>query len=441
MSRILHGIEKGLRIYAENSQTVHIDFLFGTGAPAGTSGETAAASIGSFYSDNTGSAAKLYQKNASTSSASDWVLNGTSSAGIGKWRPERVRAVTNDTQGVGVRDMTASPFADDNAPLMVAGDFVVGDFIISDADGTPALLEVTVVSAPNVTFAAAASALAAEDTFVAINYLPDPAGGENRAIVNYNGTILVKIGDIDWAIATGINLSGSYAASSGNVAASDTVEVAIAKLDGVNDNQDTLLGTAQGATSYASFTGDVIPNTSTVAGALQALETELVDTRQNVDDLITLSGVAENATNNGAYTGTTIPDNGTTKQNIQSLETALELITGDYAATTITAAATVDSMLVDSFAAVKWLVQAFEEATPGNKKSFEIFAAHNGTTAADATGTPRNTIYAQLDNGSAFNLTITLDLNGAGVAQVMRLRAASTSAGVTVKVKRIAVIA
>lgn len=384
MSRVLHAIEKGLRIYAENSNTAYVDFLFGSAAPGGDAGDQDAASIGSIYLRDNGS---FYQKTASTNATSDWTLNGSSSAVIGTWRGERIRAVTNDTVSAGARNLSTTPFSDDESPLLTAADFVVGDYVIADADGTPALMEVTAVSSPNVTFAAAANPLVANDTFVAINYLPDSPGAmEGQAIVNYNGSLIVKLGDIDWSLATGINLSGSYVAASGNVAANDTVEAAIAKLDGVNDNQDTLLGTAQGATNLGTFTGTIIPDNSTVKAALQSLETQI---------------------ENGGHTS----------------------------ASAITTITTVDSVLVDNYSAVKWYVVVSEDATPANKKAFEIFALHNGTASADASSVDDDQ-YSILKKGSNFNLSVSVDLNGTGASQVMRLRVASTSAGVSVKAYR-----
>lgn len=103
--------------------------------------------------------------------------------------------------------------------------------------------------------------------------------------------------------------------------------------------------------------------------------------------------------------------------------------------TGITSAQTVDSVLVDSVKAVKWYVQAFEEATPDNIKAFEIFAAHNGTAAADADESD-DTVYAKLSLGANFNLVLSVDVNGSGAGQTMRLRAQSSTAGVTVSVKR-----
>lgn len=379
MARVFFGVEKGLDVNAENGDLL-VRILSGTAAPDGL-GDQSSAPIGSLYlRSGTG---QIYQKTANAGNSGDWQLNSATSAVIGTWRPESVVLVTNEVQGAGTRDVVASPFSDDNGTAVPITEYAVDKYIISDADGTPVLLRISAIAGDSVTFVAAASPLVADDTFTVRNYLPDPDGFENRAIVNFNGSIIVKLADIDWSIATGINLSGSYAAASGNVASGDTVEAAIAKLDGVNDNQDTLLGTAQGATNLGSWTSPVdllFSATSTVKALFQRIGVLLMQMR----------GVQ---------------------------------VTG------ITAAATVDSVPHATVKACKWLVEAFEEATPANRKAFEIFALNNGTDVDD-------TAYAKLDVGANFNLTLSVDISGAD----MRLRAASSTAGVTVTARRIEVV-
>jgi len=78
MGRVLHAVEKGLRLLKENTDAGpgnSVDELFGAGAPPGTSGETDDAEIGSTYRDtNNGD---FYLKQADTSSATDWVKVAT----------------------------------------------------------------------------------------------------------------------------------------------------------------------------------------------------------------------------------------------------------------------------------------------------------------------------------------------------------------------------
>jgi hypothetical protein len=379
MARKFFGVEKGFDIYAENGNLLS-RILSGTAAPDGL-GDQASAPIGSIYLRSGTSG--IYEKITNVGNSSDWQLNGAGSASVGTWRPENIVLVTNETQGAGTRDVIASPFTDDNGTVVPIGSYAIGKYIISDADGTPVLLEITNVAGDNVTFALAASPLASGDTFITTNYLPDPDGFENQAIVNYNGAVVVKISDIDWAIATGINLSGGYVASSGNVAAGDTVESAISKLDGINDNQDTLLGTAQGATNLGSWTAPVtllFSATSTVKALFQRIG----------DLLMQLRGVQ---------------------------------------ATGITAITTVDSVPHATVKCVKWIVEAFEEATPANRKAFEVLAVTDGTNVDDNQS-------GILRIGGNFNLSVTVDISGAD----MRLRITSSTAGVTVTARRIEVV-
>lgn len=378
MGRNFFGVEKGLDIFQENGPLL-ARILSGTAAPDGL-GDQLAAPLGSLYIRS--GAGEIYSKIASNGNAFDWKLGVAAAVTIGKWRG-MVKVVTNDAVVAGVRDLSASPFSDDDGTQLSAADFVVGDFIIANAGATPVLLEVTNVSSPNVTFAAAQYPLETEDTFIAKHYLPDPDGFENKAIVNYNGSTIVKVSDIDWSIATGINLSGSYAAAAGNVLANDTVESAIAKIDGNVDALNTLSGLAQGATTLGSWASPV--------NLLFSATSSIKALFQRVGELLMqLRGVQ---------------------------------VTG------IVAETSVDEVPTATVKAVKWLVEVFEEATPANRQAFEIFALNNGSSVDD-------TQFAKLKVGASFNSTITVDLSGGN----MRLRCASTSAGVTATARRLEVV-
>lgn len=482
MARDLFEQELGLKITDENSDS-GVSILQGSAVPDGVSNKQDEAEIGSIYlRRGTG---ELYQKKANGGAPADWELQG--GAAIGTWRPEKIRVVTGDT-GVtpgAPRNLTTTPFSDDEGTLLTAADFTVGEFAIINE----ILLEVTAVSAPNVTFSTpgSAPALAEGDTFVAINYLPDsPGTQEGQAIVTYNGSNHVKIADIDWNFADGINLAAGYSAASGDVTSSDTVQSALEKIDGNNDAQDTLLGTSQGDTNLGTFSGATISDNNSVKGALQELETAHEEVDQNVDDLITLSGSPENSVDHGTFPGAVIPDNSTTKGALTALEakdeaqdlvineidqnvddlitlsgvpensTSLGAFTG-YGATFFTAVETVksalqkvvnfigglrnvevtgittqvavDSVPVASVGACKWFLYAFEEADPTNVRAWEVWAVNNGTTA-------KETVSHKLKIGS-FNFSVDTDVSGGN----MRLLAESSSAGVTVRVRRVEVIA
>lgn len=380
MSRVFFGVEKGIDIFQENGD-LQARILSGTAAPDGL-GDQSSAPIGSIYlRSGTG---ELYQKIANAGNSSDWQLNGASAAVVGSWRPESLVVVTNETQGAGTRDVVANPFSDDEGTPVPLAAFQVDKHIITDADGTPLLLRISAVVGNNVTFVAASSPLVADDTFVTRYYLPDsPDNQEDQAIVNFNGSIMVKIADINWSLADGISLLPVINDANGPVVGSDTLQVAIEKLEGDSKDLSTLFGLARGAVNLGAFTAPVdllFSATSTVKALFQRIG----------DLLAQLRGVE---------------------------------------ATGITAAATVDSVPHATVKAVKWLVEAFEEATPANRKAVEIYALTNGVAVDD-------TVFAKLDVGSNFNLQLSVDISGAD----MRLRAQSSTAGVTVRARRIEVV-
>jgi len=478
MSRDFFGLEKGIRISEENSDSNIILFV-GQSAPS-SSQEFLDAEIGSMYlriGTN-----ETYKKGVDTGSISDWELQG--SAVVGTWRPEKVRAVSVDSVVSGVaRDLTANPFSDDEGTQLTAADFTEGEFAILDN----VLYEVTDVTSPNVTFTTSNKPLQEADTFVAINYLPDsPAGQEGQAIVTYNGTVIIKIADIDWNFADGISLAAGYSAASGDVTASDTVQSALEKIDGNNDAQDSVLGTSQGDTDLGTFGGSTISDNTSVKGALGELELANEEVDQNVDDLITLSGMPENSIDLGVFTGSVIPDNSNVKGALQALEskdeaqdlvvaeidqnvddlialsgvpenstnlgtftgfggalltatetvkTAIQKITDflgglrTVEVTGITTETAVDQVPIASVSACKWFVYAFEEANPTNKRAWEVWALNDGTSS-------RETVTNKLRFGS-FNFSINTDVSGGN----MRLLAESSTAGVTVRARRIEVVA
>lgn len=389
MSRVLHGIEKGIRLFGENSNT-GVDFLFGSVIPGGTT-DTDAAGVGSLYLQDNG---QLYQKKTAGAGVDKWIRKATlEDLTAIKFRSEKVIAATTQVAPASgaVINLVTNPLTGDDAPTLAAADFPVDSHIIFGVGGTPKLMRVSVSAAPNITVVDVTDPnddLAEGDNFIVESYLPDsPDGQEKQVLVHYTGGAIVKIADFNWALADGISLNGSVVDRNGPVLGTDTLQVATEKLEG--DAKDTA----------------------------------------------TLSGVARGATDLGAFTGRAIADNRKIKEALQDLETALE---ARSQATGVTAQATVDQVLVDNIKMAKWLVHAFEEATPANIKSMEVIAVHNGTNAADATSVD-NSVAGVVKLGGNFNLDISVDLSGAGAAQVMRLRAQSSTAGVTVTARRLEV--
>lgn len=147
----------------------------------------------------------------------------------------------------------------------------------------------------------------------------------------------------------------------------------------------------------------------------------------DVADLVTLSGVAVNSVDLGSFTGTVIPDNSDIKEALQSLETFAETIKVAGSLSGVTTAQTLDSVKVDDYDAVEWYLVVSLDSAPSRKIIEKIHAGHNGTSSADATVVD-NTIFGKLQIGNNFNLTVSVDLDGAGASQFMRLRIAASSA-------------
>jgi hypothetical protein len=270
---------------------------------------------------------------------------------------------------------TLIPFSDDqDGHLDVIGDWSAGDLVLSSG-ATDKIFRVYDDAGTLKVTQADLDPVALGDTFLVRYYLPDPAGGENSAIVWYNGTDYIKIADVDWNLATGINLSGGYAAAgtAAYPASGDTVEAAIAKL------------------------------------------------HKDVLQLVTLSGVALGAADLGTFTGSTIGDNRTIKQALQDLETAVE------AGGTVTTATGVggtdvvlDTVPVASANVVHWVV--FGEGVTSSliRYSATVRAMNDGATnVLDVDESPF------LKSTPALDIDISVDINAGN----MRLLVNSDTAG------------
>ena len=319
MGRQFFGVEKGYDIFGENGD-LQARILFSSVTPDGL-GDQSDAPIGSLLLRSNGS---MYQKIANAGSAADWELNGNGTASVlPVFKNLVVRAATGDALSAGSVDPTGFT---DNESGLDGNDFAIGEYLIGGVGGTPILYEVTAVtSAADITIAVASPAMADNDGFVVRTYLPDsPANQENTAGVMYQNGNIIKLFDVDFAIATGINLSGAYAPANGTPAGGITVETAISYLDGNQQDLTTALGIAQGDVNFGTFTGTLLADNQTAKQLFQALETAVEGNDQDIADLVTLSGVAANSTNLGTFTGVTISDNNTIKGALQELETAHE---------------------------------------------------------------------------------------------------------------------
>lgn len=119
-----------------------------------------------------------------------------------------------------------------------------------------------------------------------------------------------------------------------------------------------------------------------------------------------------------------VTDTDTLETAIGDLDAALGASNVGVTLSAVSGTNTLDSVLVDNVAAVKWFVICRQGTS---FKASEIWAAHDGTTGADAVDTD-DTEYATVKKNAAISgFDITVDLTGAAGSQVMRLQVTSTA--------------
>lgn len=334
-----------------------------------------------------------------------------------RWIPS-VRATTSDD--ISSNSGTTPTFSDDNIGIT----YQVGDRIASSFDD-----KIYVVNAGTWTVATDGN-LATGDSFFstyAFIFSSDSALQGPHA-VSYNGADLIKLAQFDFEYANTIMIATGYTAGNGTVTTADTIQSALQKLDGNQQDIQTTLGVAQGAVDLGTFTGSTIQDNRTVKQALQDLETQ-VDT--NVIDIANLEGAVGSDTGAAGllYTEENYVTDG---ESLNASVDALDVATGKTRLKTtsdnITTIVALDSVSVDDYIVAKWMVVAYEVANPENREAYEVFAMHDGTTDADATAVDYTKCAKLKLNSSISGLSINVDLNGTDVSQVMRLTVASTAA-------------
>jgi len=125
------------------------------------------------------------------------------------------------------------PFLDDETPTMNIADIAAGHYLLAKNGASSKLMKVyDDAGTLKITFIGV-QALSADHTFIVRNDLIDaPAAQEGRAIYTFTGSELIKIGDFDWGMADGIDLSPSYVSTTGVIVVNDSVQTAISKLVG-----------------------------------------------------------------------------------------------------------------------------------------------------------------------------------------------------------------
>ncbi|MFA6198795.1 MAG: hypothetical protein WC679_00060 [Bacteroidales bacterium] len=136
---------------------------------------------------------------------------------------------------------------------------------------------------------------------------------------------------------------------------------------------------------------------------------------------------AIDAVENPALTGQYFGNTDSLNTIVEKLDTALATTRTLTTATSVTTAAVIDSVSVDTWDAVKWLVVVKGNANNALKQLVEINAIHDGKATADAT-TADYTVFSKLKLGEITGLTYSVELSGTGVSQSMQLKIASTTA-------------
>ena len=187
-------------------------------------------------------------------------------------------------------------------------------------------------------------------------------------------------------------------------------------------------GTNNADEFWSMITNGVITVDTT---AMQYTKISDADTNQELSDLRDFVGKSAAGTELPDYTSENIVTDG---DNLEVAIGKLDAAVGDArkesTSNGVTAQTTVDSVIVDTVAVVKWIVyaQGTAEADADKKKVVEILATHDGHNVGatdDATDTDY-TVYAKLKMGTITGLAFVVDVSGAAGAQVMNLKITST---------------
>jgi hypothetical protein len=187
-------------------------------------------------------------------------------------------------------------------------------------------------------------------------------------------------------------------------------------------------GTNNADEFYQCITNDPITVDTT---ALQYVKISDADTIQELADIRTFIGKSGAGAETPDYTSENIVTDGDNLEvAIGKLDAAAGNARKESTSNGVTTETTVDSVVVDTVAVVKWIVyaQGTAEADADKKKVVEILATHDGHNVGatdDATDTDFTT-YAKLKMGTVTGLSFNVDVSGAAGAQVMNLKITST---------------
>jgi hypothetical protein len=417
------------------------------------------------------------------------VVDNLAATGV-NWRSSIV-AVTGEVVNTGAGAYSGTDkFADDDEPFWDYSKWSDGDEVLSVNATTSGIIY---------TWNAAGdqwvqtSALGANDAVsVRYDFLDSPGSQEDGAayMMNADQTEVIKIADFDLENASTIGLSSAYTATSGTIATTDSVESAIAKLDGRADAAagdftalEARVTTNEG--DIASNDIDIATNASGIAANAAAIASNDIDIAANtaaieandIDIATNASGIAVNAgdiddleaamgsatgLDGMDYTSTSYVTTDTSAVDaISALDTALtatdatvsglgEQANNNYqyivnvdtahdnlaaavlteSTTAVSAASTntvVDTVAQAGTLGAKWFVMTYDGS--GNRYACEIYAMHDGSTTADLTE------YAILTIGTKLGLDFDVVADGTNMTLVVDNDGAG-AVDVTVKTHR-----
>lgn len=246
------------------------------------------------------------------------------------------------------------------------------------------------------------------DTFFTENdLLATEANREKTAAYHFNGTTLVREASFDFEAADSIDLTGTYVAASGDPAPGDSVQAAIAKIDGNQDATIQALGVGQGHTNLGTWTG---------TGATRILTNGAESAKTAIQKVANeLGGTAGGS---GNYVS-----NQSVNANLNAIDAALTQAHAKVTVNNVVSDVNTDIDTVDLTGEgkfVEWDVTLVQSTNTGNVYSskFKAIASANGSDSVE---------YAILTIGSAIaNVVISID---ASTLSATKLKVQATVTG------------
>jgi hypothetical protein len=167
------------------------------------------------------------------------------------------------------------PFGDDETPIFDVAAVPVGSFLVSENGASSKIMKVILDGGVKKVSFVGVEALADGDTFVVEHDLLDtPGTRETQAIYSMNASGLLKVADFDFSLASGIDISGSYASIQGeSVLPGDSVEAAIGKVEGqIGELAQASSDAVDNANEALARLAVVEPKVSTLEGQFSTLQ-------------------------------------------------------------------------------------------------------------------------------------------------------------------------